>query len=216
MVLATYFTHVWVCSDLPCDVVFGAAVLLSAALFVLVPAFDAPEDCALFLPLSVFAVEAPVLCVLLWFTAVEVLFFVLLLLSELFFFTVLSVSLLSADEDAAASDVSDFDVPEPGTFSPSFTAVVSSDCVSPAVSAVLSVLFCVSDTVASCVSDCILLLLLPAVPHEAAENTTVIASIAVMIFLFMLLPSINVGLLLPSAAFLQVLCPVSSYLLSIP
>ena len=40
----------------------------------------------------------------------EVLFFVLLLLSEPFFFTVLSVSLLSADEDAAASDVSDFDV----------------------------------------------------------------------------------------------------------
>ena len=137
--------------------VFDAAVLLSAALFVLVPAFDAPEDCVLFLPLSVFAVEAPVLCVLLWLTAVEVLFFVLLLLSELFFFTV-----LSADEDAVVSDVSDFDVPEPDTFSSSFTvAAVSSDCVSPAVSAVLSVLFCVSDTVASCVSDCILLLLLP-------------------------------------------------------
>lgn len=117
---------------------------------------------------------------LLCFTAVEVLFFVLLLLSELFFFTVLPASLLSADEDAV---VSDFDVPEPDTFSSSFTvAAVSSDCVSPAVSAVLSVLFCVSDTVASCVSDCILLLLLPAVPHEAAENTTVIASIAVMIF----------------------------------
>lgn len=161
MVLATYFTHLWVHSDLPCDVVFDAAVLLSAALFVLVPAFD-----------------APVLCVLLCFTAVEVLFFVLLLLSELFFFTV-----LSADEDAVVSDVSDFDVPEPDTFSSSFTvAAVSSDCVSPAVSVVLSVLFCVSDTVASCVSDCILLLLLPAVPHEAAENTTVIASIAVMIF----------------------------------
>ena len=124
---------------------------------------------------------------LLCFTAVEVLFFALLLLSELFFFTVLSASLLSADEDAV---VSDFDVPEPDTFSSSFTvAAVSSDCVSPAVSDVLSVLFCVSDTVASCVSDCILLLLLPAVPHEAAENTTVIASIAVMIFLFMLLPS---------------------------
>ena len=136
--------------------VFDAAVLLSAALFVLVPAFD-----------------APVLCVLLCFTAVEVLFFALLLLSELFFFTV-----LSADEDAVVSDVSDFDVPEPDTFSSSFTvAAVSSDCVSPAVSVVLSVLFCVSDTVASCV----LLLLLPAVPHEAAENTTVIASIAVMI-----------------------------------
>lgn len=146
--------------------VFDAAVLLSAALFVLVPAFD-----------------APVLCVLLCFTAVEVLFFALLLLSELFFFTVLSASLLSADEDAVVSDVSDFDVPEPDTFSSSFTvAAVSSDCVSPAVSDVLSVLFCVSDTVASCVSDCILLLLLPAVPHEAAENTTVIASIAVMIF----------------------------------
>ena len=173
MVLATYFTHLWVHSDLPCDVVFDAAVLLSAALFVLVPAFD-----------------APVLCVLLCFTAVEVLFFVLLLLSELFFFTVLSASLLSADEDAVVSDVSDFDVPEPDTFSSSFTvAAVSSDCVSLAVSVVLSVLFCVSDTVASCVSDCILLLLLPAVPHEAAENTTVIASIAVMIFLFMLLPS---------------------------
>ena len=128
---------------------------------------------------------------LLCFTAVEVLFFALLLLSELFFFfTVLSASLLSADEDAVVSDVSDFDVPEPDTFSSSFTvAAVSSDCVSPAVSDVLSVLFCVSDTVASCVSDCILLLLLPAVPHEAAENTTVIASIAVMIFLFMLLPS---------------------------
>ena len=147
--------------------VFDAAVLLSAALFVLVPAFD-----------------APVLCVLLCFTAVEVLFFALLLLSELFFFTV-----LSADEDAVVSDVSDFDVPEPDTFSSSFTvAAVSSDCVSPTVSDVLSVLFCVSDT-ASCVFDCILLLLLPAVPHEAAENTTVIASIAVMIFLFMLLPS---------------------------
>lgn len=146
--------------------VFDAAVLLSAALFVLVPAFD-----------------APVLCVLLCFTAVEVLFFALFLLSELFFFTVLSASLLSADEDAVVSDVSDFDVPEPDTFSSSFTvAAVSSDCVSPAVSDVLSVLFCVSDTVASCVSDCILLLLLPAVPHEAAENTTVIASIAVMIF----------------------------------
>ena len=127
---------------------------------------------------------------LLWFTAVEVLFFVLLLLSELFFFTVLSVSLLSADEDAAASDVSDFDAPEPGTFSPSFTvAVISSDCVSPAASDTLSVLFCVSDTVASCV----LLLLFSADPHEAAENTTVIASIAVMIFLFMLLPSFLTG-----------------------
>ena len=172
MVLATYFTHLWVHSDLPCDVVFDAAVLLSAALFVLVPAFD-----------------APVLCVLLCFTAVEVLFFALFLLSELFFFTVLSASLLSADEDAVVSDVSDFDVPEPDTFSSSFTvAAVSSDCVSPAVSDVLSVLFCVSDTV-SCVFDCILLLLLPAVPHEAAENTTVIASIAVMIFLFMMLPS---------------------------
>ena len=149
--------------------VFDAAVLLSAALFVLVPAFD-----------------APVLCVLLCFTAVEVLFFVLLLLSELFFFTVLSAFLLSADDDAAASDVSDFDVPEPGTFSPSFTvAVISSDCVSPAASDTLSVLFCISDTVASCV----LLLLFSADPHEAAENTTVIASIAVMIFLFMLLPS---------------------------
>ena len=148
--------------------VFDAAVLLSAALFVLVPAFD-----------------APVLCVLLCFTAVEVLFFALLLLSELFFFTV-----LSADEDAVVSDVSDFDVPEPDTFSSSFTvAAVSSDCVSPAVSVVISVLFCVSDTVSYCVYDCIFLLLLTAVPHEAAENTTVIASIAVMIFLFMLLPS---------------------------
>ena len=111
---------------------------------------------------------------LLWFAAVEVLFFVLLLLSEPFFFTVLSAFLLSADEDAAASDVSDFDVPEPGTFSPSFTvAVISSDCVSPA--------------------SCVLLLLFSADPHEAAENTTVIASIAVMIFLFMLLPSFLTG-----------------------
>ena len=125
---------------------------------------------------------------LLWFAAVEVLFFVLLLLSEPFFFTVLSVSLLSADEDAAASDVSDFDAPEPGTFSPSFTvAVISSDCVSPAASDTLSVLFRVSDTVASCV----LLLLFSADPHEAAENTTIIASIAIMIFLFMLFPPLS-------------------------
>ena len=82
----------------------------------------------------------------------EVLFFVLLL--------------LSADEDAVISDVSDFDAPEPDTFSSSFTvAAVSSDCVSPAASDTLSALFCVSDTVASCV----LLLLFSADPHEAAE-----------------------------------------------
>ena len=43
MVLDTYFTHLWVHSDSPCDVVFDAAVLLSAALFVLVPAFDEPQ-----------------------------------------------------------------------------------------------------------------------------------------------------------------------------
>lgn len=197
MVLDTYFTHLWVHSDSPCDVVFDAAVLLSAALFVLVPAFD-----------------APVLCVLLCFTAVEVLFFALFLLSELFFFTVLSASLLSADEDAV---VSDFDVPEPDTFSSSFTvAAVSSDCVSPAVSDVLSVLFCVSDT-ASCVFDCILLLLLPAVPHEAAENTTVIASIAVMIFSSCCyLPFYKRGAFTAFCGFLQVLCPVNSYPLSIP